>query len=120
VDPAWSPDGRWLAVEVKRGEHVQVAVLPAQGGPLRQLTAERGQSWPETWAPDSDRIVFAGEREGVWNIYSVSCSTGEQRQLTHLASTNGWVRYPAWSPAGDRILFERTAFTANVWTTRLP
>ena len=44
---------------------------------------------------------------------------GEQRRLTHFDETNTYVRYPAWSPAGDRIVFERAQVTGNVWLMEL-
>jgi hypothetical protein len=30
------------------------------------------------------------------------------------------VRYPAWSPGGSRLVFERAVESANVWTVTLP
>ena len=118
--PVWSPDGAWLAVELKRGDSTQIAVVPASGGPAVQLTDARGQSWPYTWAPDNERIVFAGERDGVWNVYTVSKKTRAVTQLTSFTSAAGYVRYPAWSPTGSRIVFERAQDTSSVWTATLP
>jgi Tol biopolymer transport system component/DNA-binding winged helix-turn-helix (wHTH) protein len=118
--PVWSPDDAWLAVEVKRGESTQVAVVPASGGPVVPLTDARGQSWPYSWAPDNERIAFAGEREGVWNVYTVSRTTRAVTQLTSFASPTGYVRYPAWSPKGSRLVFERAQDTSSVWTATLP
>jgi Tol biopolymer transport system component/DNA-binding winged helix-turn-helix (wHTH) protein len=117
--PAWSPDGQWLAVELRRGDDMHVAVVPAGGGEPRQLTREPGLSWPHSFSPDGDRIAFAGMRDGLWNLYWVSRTTGEQRQLTHFDKTNAYVRYPAWSPAGDRIVFEHAEATGNVWLMEL-
>jgi Tol biopolymer transport system component/DNA-binding winged helix-turn-helix (wHTH) protein len=114
--PAWSPDGRWLAVELKRGDSTQIGVVPSTGGPVVQITDERGQHWPDSWAPDNDRIAFAGERDGVWNIYSVSRTSRQVTRLTSFTSSAGYVRYPAWSPSGRRIVFERALRTGHVWT----
>ena len=118
--PVWSPDGAWLAVELKRGDSTQTAFVPAAGGPVVQLTDARGQSWPYTWAPDNERIAFAGERDGVWNVYTVSRKTKVVTQLTSFTSPAGYVRYPAWSPTGSRIVFERAQDTSSVWTATLP
>lgn len=118
--PAWSPDGAWLAVELKRGDSTQIGVVRSAGGDVTQLTDVRGQSWPHSWAPDNDRIAFAGEREGVWNVYTVSRTTRQVTQVTFFTSPAGYVRYPAWSPRGTRIVFERSQDTANVWTASLP
>ena len=41
--PAWSPDGRWLAVEIKRGDQTHVGVVSRDGGAAEQLTV-RGRS----------------------------------------------------------------------------
>ena len=118
--PAWSPDGRSLAVEIKRGDSTQIGVVASSGGAVELLTSERGQSWPHSWAPDNDRIAFAGQRAGVWNVYSVSRRTRAVSQITFFTSATGYVRYPAWSPTGGRIVFERAVETANVWTVDLP
>ena len=116
--PAWSPDGRWLAVEVKRRDQTQVAVVPSAGGPMVMLTGEAGQSWPHSWSPDGRRIAFAGERGGIWNVYTVDHRTRAVAPLTRFDSPSGYVRYPSWSPRGDRIVFERSIRRASVWVRR--
>ena len=118
--PAWSRDGRQLAVEVRAGEDIHIAVLPASGGPMRMVTSGRGLHWPHSWAPDNDHVAFAGERDNEWNLYSVSTRTGQVRQLTEFGVANGYVRYPAWSPRGTSIVFERAEARGNIWTRRLP
>ena len=117
--PAWSPDGKWLALEVRRGDDMQVAVMPSEGGEPVLLTHEPGLNWPHSFSPDGEFIAFASYRDGLWNLYRVSRKTGEQRQLTHFNKTNGYVRYPAWSPTGDRIVFEHAEATGNVWLVEL-
>jgi Tol biopolymer transport system component len=118
--PAWAPDGRTLAVELKRGDSTQIGVVAAGGGAVEQLTNDRGQSWPHTWAPDNDRIAFAGQRGGVWNVYTISRRTRAVTQITFFTSAAGYVRYPAFSPSGSHIVFERGIETGNVWTMSLP
>jgi TolB protein len=118
--PAWSPDGRWLAVEMKRGERTQVGVVSADGGPVEQITNDAGQSWPHSWSPDGDQIAFAAERQGVWNLGVVSRRTRVSRMLTHFQSPSGYVRYPAWSPRGNRLVFERETHAAGIWTVQVP
>ena len=118
--PSWSRDGRMLAVEIKRGDSTQIGVVPASGGAVEQLTNTPGQSWPHAWAADSDRIVFAGQRDGVWNVYTISRRTRAVTQITFFTSAAGYVRYPTFSPSGAHIAFERAIETANVWTMTLP
>jgi len=113
--PCWSPDGRWLAFEMQRGGDDHVMVIDASGGEPIQLTFEPGRSWPYSWSPDGDKIVFAALRDNGWNLWWVSRSTLEQRQLTRFDRAAGYVRYPAWSPRGDRIVFELAETTGDLW-----
>jgi Tol biopolymer transport system component len=119
----WSPDGKWLALQIKRGDNTHVALMPADGsggGEMIQLTNENGQSWVHSFSPDGDKIAFAGQREGdIWNIYYISRSTREVVKLTDFKKRNTFARYPAWSPRGDKIVFEYTETTGNIWLTQL-
>jgi len=118
--PQWSPDGKWLVVEIKRGDVTHIGVVSRDGGLVEDIVTERGQNWPSSWAADNDRIAFAGARDGVWNIFSVSRKTKQIRQLTYFNSVEGYVRYPTWSPRGDRVVFERAEQRGSLWTVTLP
>jgi len=117
--PAWSPDGKWIAGELKRNDDTYIAVVPVEGGTPVALNSDRGQSWTGSWSPDGDKIVFAGSRNGIWNIYWISRSTKEQKQLTNYTKPNSFVRYPTWSPRGDQIVFEYSELTGNIWLAEL-
>jgi Tol biopolymer transport system component/DNA-binding winged helix-turn-helix (wHTH) protein len=117
--PSWSRDGQRLALEVDFNGKTHVWIVNRDGSELRQITSGSGQHWPHSWAPDGDRIAYAGERDGVWNVWTVSASTGATRQLTRFTTQTGYVRYPAWSPLDDRIVFERSTETSKIWTGRL-
>jgi Tol biopolymer transport system component len=63
-----------------------------------------GKSWPHSFSPSGNEIVFAGQRDGIWNIYTISTKTKVQKQLTNYSKLNVFVRYPAWST--NRIVYE--------------
>jgi Tol biopolymer transport system component len=117
--PAWSPDGQWIALELFEPGRTDTAVVPTSGGPLRRLTAARGQSWVHGFSPDSMRVVFAGQRDGVWNVYWVPREGGEERRVTNNTAVGVFIRYPAWSPRGDQIVYEYAAVRGNVWVMTL-
>ena len=112
--PRWSRDGRWLVANIKRGEDIHLAVVPAQGGPLEQVTSRRGRIWGYSFAPDGDRLVFAHtEGEADSSLYVVSRRT---KQATLVAPRGRW---PAFSPRGDRIVYSSAEHTASLWTLRV-
>jgi Tol biopolymer transport system component len=39
--------------------------------------------------------------------------------LTHFTSPSGYVRYPSWSPRGNRIVFEHQTRSAGIWTVQV-
>ena len=117
--PCWSPDGQFLAFEMKRGDDNYLMIVPSAGGTPTQLTLENGLSWPHDWSPDGDKILFAGQRNGIWNIYWVSRRTKVQKQLTNYTKLNAFVRYPAWSPLGNQIVYEYAETTGNIWLMEL-
>jgi Tol biopolymer transport system component len=115
--PCWSPDGQSIAFERKRGEDAYLMLMSSNGGQPTQLTFDKGKSWPRGFSPEGDKIVFAGQRDGIWNIYTISISTGAQKQLTNYSKMNTFVRYPTWSR--NQIVYEYAEATGNIWMLEL-
>jgi Tol biopolymer transport system component/tRNA A-37 threonylcarbamoyl transferase component Bud32 len=119
--PAWAPDSRRLAVEVRTGDRDQIAVIDVDA-PKPQLvlvTDVDGRAWPYSWSPDGRRVAFAGQEHGVWNLYWVDVETRQIGVLTTFTEDSGYVRYPDWSPTGERIVFERAENAADLWRVEL-
>ena len=71
---------------------------------LAQITFGPGlEEWP-AWAPDADRLAYAGEVDGFKQLMLRTVETGEQRALTHEPRDH---IQPAWSPDGKRIAYVR-------------
>ena len=116
--PKWSHDGKWLTLVIKRGDRTHVGIVNASGGAVEQLTFDQGQSRPYSFSPDNSHIAFAGLRDGIWNVYAVSHTSKHVTQLTHFTK-QGLLMYPAWSPRGHRIVFQRAESTTSLWMVKL-
>jgi Tol biopolymer transport system component len=98
-EPAWSPDGRFLAYSSDRGGHFGIYVQPAGEGNAVQITHSPAHAWQPAWSPDGKRIASRSEGEG-GGLYVVPALGGSQRKI----SPFGY--HPRWSPDGARILFD--------------
>src|SRR5205085_11827028 len=57
--PRWSPDGSRLVFTSKRdGEHMDLYVIPADGGEPVRLTKMKDDVTEPEWSPDGSRIAF--------------------------------------------------------------
>jgi tRNA A-37 threonylcarbamoyl transferase component Bud32 len=115
-EPAWSPDGRFLANGSDRGGHFEIYVQPVGEGNAVQITHSPAHAWQPAWSPDGKRIAFRSEGEG-GGLYLVPALGGSQRKI----SSFGY--HPRWSPDGARILFDTQITSINglptLYTTAL-
>ena len=79
TEPAFSPDGRWIAFTGEYGGNQDVFVIPVLGGQPRRLTWHPGADVVQGWTPDG-RVIFQSGRAGVptrlTTFYTVSLEGG--------------------------------------------
>ena len=63
TDPAFSPDGNWIAFTGQYGGNSDVFLIPATGGEPRRLTWHPGGDVVQGWTPDG-KILFQSGRGG--------------------------------------------------------
>jgi Tol biopolymer transport system component/DNA-binding winged helix-turn-helix (wHTH) protein len=117
--PAWSPDERLIAVQVKVGSSTQAAVVDAETGRMQMLTKERGHTWVRGWSPDGRKITAAVFHNGRWSVRWIDAQTGAPRTIVPDAPVHVYLRYPEWSSRGDVVVYERGEVTGNIWSIRL-
>jgi Tol biopolymer transport system component len=89
--PRWSPDASQIVYDGPSG----LVVIPAAGGPARQLTT--GVDIPYAWSPDGRWIAFSRLGSTTW-LYIVSSDGDHIRRLARGVSE------AAWGPAAQRLL----------------
>ncbi|MEM6526487.1 MAG: S41 family peptidase [Bacteroidota bacterium] len=102
-------------VFVKRGE---VFVSSVDGGTTRRITNTPEQERSVSFSPDGRSILYAGERDGSWNIYQVTLKDKEEPYFftSTLFEEKALVKtplaefQPAYSPDGKKVAYleERT------------
>lgn len=75
-DPAWSPDGEWMAFTMRDGTSNNIYVVPTNAEkwtedyptPI-QLTTD-GASRAPAWSPDGSRLAYISLKDGSFDMYT--------------------------------------------------
>jgi dipeptidyl aminopeptidase/acylaminoacyl peptidase len=135
ADAVWSPDGSHIAFTGKvpmtekpksdvkiitRMKHKfdsegfwdnrfkHIFVVPAAGGPARQITNGDFEHREPAWSPDGQRLAFVVNRNddadysNASDLWLATLATGEMARLT---ASVGPVTMPAWSPDGTMLAY---------------
>ncbi|MCC6404513.1 MAG: PD40 domain-containing protein [Fimbriimonadaceae bacterium] len=103
ADPAISPDGMTLAFSWQG----DIWTVPSSGGRATRLTVHPADDSNPVWSPVGDRIVFASNRFGSLDAYSMTPDGDDLHRLTYEAGSE----YPtAVSPDGSLVIGYSNSF----------
>ena len=104
ADPAWSPDGKTIAVTSYTLGNPRILLVPADGraaNPVKITTD--GEPYRPAYSPDGSWILYTLRHEGRNDVHAVQASGGKDVTLTSDGkSWNG-----VFSPDGKQIAFLR-------------
>lgn len=107
--PMYSPDGQWLAFSSAEEGHLEIFVMPAEGGEIRRLTYLGAQSSVTGWA-DARTILFtsgAFEPQRMPTICSIPIEGGMPKSLNLGPAVNMAVN------SKGTVVIERNSFRAD-------
>jgi tricorn protease len=106
-DPAWSPDGKWIAwFSDESGEYR--LMIRSQDGTGETKKIDLGPSsfyYSPLWSPDSKRIAYSDKRLNLWYV---DVSGGAPVKIdTDAFDTGGQDFQPSWSSDGRWLAYTR-------------
>ena len=101
-NPQYSPDGRQILFGVFEQQSRHIAVIDADGGNFRYILKTKNDERDARWLPDGSGIVFASDRTGIFNIYTMSLDGKTFQQLTNVA---GGAFSPDVSPSDGSLVY---------------
>ena len=107
-DPAWSPDGKWIAYfSDESGEYALHLSSQSGMGEVRKVSLGNPPSFFYTpvWSPDSKKIAFTDKRLNLWYL---EIEKGTPVKVDTNTYENPWrVMDPAWSPDSKWIAYTK-------------
>ncbi len=80
--PAFSPDGRWLAVALSKGGRTRIWTMAIDGSQARPFTNSFAIDTEPTFSPDGQYIYFTSDRGGTPQIYRKPVAGGNAERVT--------------------------------------
>lgn len=107
-EPAWSPDGQYIAFTSMRDGYMQIYSYTVADGSVRRLvnTKLNKNTRQPAWSPDGKKIVYTYQRISSYELWMMSALGSNETQLFTSGDTLSNI-YPVWSPDGAFILFSQ-------------
>jgi len=81
IDPAWSPDGSWLAFAGHDGLAIEIFAMQPDGSSVTRLTTDGLLARSPVWSPDGQHIAYLANKTGYFEIFEIDVSTDSSGAL---------------------------------------
>ncbi|MCZ6507825.1 MAG: acetyl-CoA synthetase, partial [Acidobacteria bacterium] len=104
-EPAWSPDGRWIAYYSDAEGEMGLMVRSQDGSGEPRVVAAGAPEWryPARWSPDGDKLAFGNSNH---ELLFVDVDGGELTRVD--ADTQGDIDTYSWSPDSRWLVYEKS------------
>lgn len=98
--PAVSPDGRRVAIALRRAGKLTLHLATAEGNEFRPLGESIDISGAADWSPDGQWIITGGSDTSGPGVFKIPVTGGPPVRLATVQGTN-----PVWSRSGNLIVY---------------
>jgi TolB protein len=104
--PAWSPDGKQIAITLSRDGNSQIYMMDSAGSSEpRRLTQSGGIDTEPVYSPDGKSIYFVSDRGGAPQVYRMPAGGESAGRAERVTFSGNYNISPALSPDGKRMAF---------------
>ena len=107
INPAWSPNGRWIAYA--DGGHIWKVRVASSGAALARpvrLTAGKATANQPTWSADGKSIYFQARYRDEYPVWRIGASGGIPTEITPGPGLNGFGDYNGVeAPGGGTVIY---------------
>jgi Tol biopolymer transport system component len=101
-NPALSPDGRWLAVDLQEGKNQDIWLRDLKRGVSSRFTTDPKNEYAPLFTPDGKSLLFSREEGSGWAVITRSLDSPAERVLLPPADTQMAI---ALTPDAKRLLY---------------
>ena len=130
--PAWSPDGRHIAVAAGNSVYVfgtgyfgnagaaGIWLVHLDGKPPTLVASDSSQNLAPQWSPDGRHLYWISDRDGNPDVYRQQVRDGAPIGLPQRVTTGTGAQGLSLSRRGDRIAYSRFSNWSSIWSIPVP
>src|SRR5271169_5112551 len=104
LNPAWSPDGKWIAYLSDKSGEYEIYTRPQMGGEETRITTDgKIYRFGPTWSPDSKKLAYWDKSNQLWYV-----SLDDKKPVLVDTSEYGLINDPSWSPDSLWLAYSKT------------
>jgi len=103
LNPAWSPDGKWIAYLSDESGEYEVYTRSQMGGEETRITTDGGiYRYGPTWSPDSKKLAFWDKLHQLWYV-----GIEEKKPVLVDKAEYGDISDASWSPDSRWLTYSK-------------
>lgn len=112
-DPSISSDGKLIAFSsLRHSPNPDVFIKQVNGFVATRLTSDPASEIQPVFSPSNDKIAYASNRSGSWDIWVIGTDGSSPTRLTTGVSND---IHPSWSPDGKEIVYCSFGTRSKQW-----